>query len=93
MNIMQDPSKIDSLAPLIEEQFNLYNQSSQAINPIKAWTYGQLAMIKQHMGNQEAADEYINMAEENDPYFSRAMGKPGLALYSPPNEVIHEPCR
>lgn len=91
MTAMQNPALIDSMAPFIEEQFNKFlNFTPEPNNPMKAWVYRKLAMINRHTGNEEAAEKYIGKAEDLDPFHSPAFGKPSVALYSPPDVVIHE---
>ena len=42
------------------------------------------------MGNIEAADKFLAKAKELDPFFSPVSGKPGKAIYCPPDVVVHE---
>lgn len=91
MGAMQNPAIIDSVKPMIEEQFNKYlNFKPEPVKPMKAWTYGQLSMINRRNGNEEAAKKYKEMAQELDPFYSRASGKPGKALFCPPEVVVHD---
>ncbi len=91
MTAMQNPKLLDSVAPLIEEQFNRYlNSKPEPINPMKAWTYFQMTMINHQLGNEEAAKKYGALAKDLDPFHSFASGKPGKAIYCPPDEVVHE---
>ena len=91
MIAMRNPVLIDSVAPLVEEQFNKYlNSIPKPINPMKAWVYGTLSMINRRAGNNELAEKYKGMAKELDPFYSRASAKPGKAIYSPPDVVVHE---
>ena len=91
MTAMQNPALLDSVAPMIEEQFNKYlNFIPEPVNPMKAWTYSILAMINKRLGNKEAADNYLGLADELDPFHSFATGKPGMAIYSPPGVVVHD---
>ncbi len=91
MTAMQNPALLDSVAPMIEEQFNKYLSSiPEPINPMKAWTYSNLSRINRHMGNKEDAEKFMSMAKKLDPFYSPASGKPGKALYSPPDVVVHE---
>lgn len=91
MMAMQNPNILDSVAPMIEEQFNKYlNSNPEPINPMKAWTYNQLAMINKHMGDEEAFEKLKQIAENLDPYRSFAFGKPGIAIYCPPDIVVHD---
>ena len=91
MGAMRDPAVLDSVAPMIEEQFNKYlNSTPEPINPMKAWAYGTLAMINHRAGNEELAKKYKGMAKELDPFYSRASAKPDKAKYSPPDVIVHE---
>ena len=91
MMAMQNPGLIDSVAPFVEEKFKKYlNFTPEPINPMKAWAYGQLAMIDRRSGNVDAADKYVGMAIELDPFYSHAFGKPGKAIYCPPDVVVHD---
>jgi len=91
MIAMQNPALIDSVAPFIEVQFNKFlNFTPEPINPMKAWAYGTLAMINHRAGNKELAEKYKGMAKELDPFYSRASAKPGKAIYSPPDVVVHD---
>jgi len=91
MMAMQNPALIDSVAPFIEVQFNKFlNFTPEPINPMKAWAYGTLSMINHRAGNKELAEKYKGMAKELDPFYSRASAKPGRAIYSPPDVVIHD---
>ena len=91
MVAMQNPALLDSVAPLIDVQFQKYLESTpEPINPMKAWVYRILAMINTRTGNTELGEKYINMANELDPFHSPASGKPGKAIYAPPNVVVHE---
>jgi len=91
MGAMRNPALLDSVAPMIEEQFNKYlNSSPGPINPMKAWTYGTLSMINRRLGNKELAEKYKGMAKELDPFHSFASAKPGKAIYSPPGVVVHD---
>ena len=91
MQVMQNPAVMDSMAPLIRTEFDKYlNSSPEPLNPMKAWVYGHLAMIAHRSGNQEKAEELVAMAKELDPYYSQAFGAPGMKLYCPPDQVIHD---
>lgn len=88
---MQNPNLLDSVAPLVEGQFNKYlNFNPEPIKPMRAWTYNQLAMIKKHLGDEEAFEKLQQKAEDLDPYRSFAFGKPNMAIYCPPDVVLHE---
>jgi len=91
MVAMQNPALLDSVAPLIDEQFQKYlNSTPEPIKPMKAWVYRKLATINKRTGNTELGEKYINMANELDPFHTPATGKPGKAIYSPPDVVVHD---
>lgn len=91
MMAMQNPALLDSVAPLIEVEFNKYlNFNPEPIAPMQAWAYGLLSMINSRTGNNEAADKFLVKAKEQDPFFSPATGKPSMKNYSPPGVVLHE---
>ena len=91
MMAMQNPALLDSVAPIMEEQFNKYlNVTPEPIKPMRAWTYSALAMINFRTGNKELAEKYKGMAKELDPFYSRASAKPDKAIYSPPGVVVHD---
>ncbi len=91
MTAMQNPDLLDSVAPLIEEQFNKFlSFTPEPNNPMKAWTYSNLARISRRTGNEEVAEKQMKEAEKLDPFHSPASGKPGKALYSPPGVVVHQ---
>jgi tetratricopeptide (TPR) repeat protein len=91
MMAMQNPSALDSIKPIIEEQFNNFLKSvPEPLKPMKAWVYATLSMISRHSGNMEEAEQYMERAKEMDPFFSPSYGKPSMVLFSPPDEVVHE---
>ena len=91
MMAMQNPALLDSVVPLIEVEFNKFlNFNPEPIAPMQAWAYGLLSMINRRTGNNEAADEFLAIATELDPFFSPATGKPSMKNYSPPGVVLHE---
>jgi len=91
MMAMQGQVSIDSIAPEVEECFNKYlNFDPAPIKPMKAWTYGQLAMIYGRSGKAEEAEKWMELADESDPFYSKAFGKPGMLLFSPPDLIFHE---
>jgi tetratricopeptide (TPR) repeat protein len=91
MSAMQNPAIMDSVAPLIVEQFNNYlNSTPEPNNSMKAWTYINLARVSSRTGNKEVAKKQIKQAETLDPFHSNASGKPGKALCSPPDVVVHQ---
>ncbi|NOR86170.1 MAG: tetratricopeptide repeat protein, partial [Bacteroidales bacterium] len=90
MQAMQNQDVLDSLAPLAEEQFNKYlNANPKPVQPMKAWTYGSMAMIGRRAGNKEQAAKNIEMAKALDPFFTPAFGKPYGGLFTPPEAIIH----
>ncbi|MCD4682457.1 MAG: hypothetical protein K8R86_04155 [Bacteroidales bacterium] len=91
MVAMQNPALLDSVAPLIDEQFQKYlNSTPEPIKPMKAWVYRKLATINKRTGNTELGEKYINMANELDPFHTPKTGTPGKAIYSPPDVIVHE---
>jgi len=91
MQAMQDPAALDSVAPMIQVEFDKFlNAKPEPYNTQKAWTYGMLAMISRRTGNTEESDAYLEKATQLDPYFSRSFGRPGIKLFCPPDVVIHE---
>jgi tetratricopeptide (TPR) repeat protein len=91
MMAMQNPAMKDSVAPLAEEQFNKFlNAQPKPLNPLRAWTYGMLAMINRQMERDDVAEKYTLQAKELDPFFSPTFGNPGMANFYPPDEVVHE---
>ncbi|MBE0636885.1 MAG: tetratricopeptide repeat protein [Bacteroidales bacterium] len=91
MMAMQNPALTDSVAPLVEKEFNKFlNFTPEPKNPMKAWAYSILSMINRRTGNVEVADKFLIMAKELDPFFSPISGKPGIKLYSPPDVVVHD---
>ncbi len=91
MGAMRNPAVLDSLAPIIEKQFNNYlNSTPKPIKPMKAWTYGTLSMINRRLENKEKAEKFMTKANDLDPFRSFASAKPGKALYCPPDAVVHE---
>jgi len=91
MVAMQNPALLDSVAPLIDEQFQKYlNSTPEPINPMKAWVYRKLATINKRTGNTDMGEKYINMANELDPFHTPATGKPGKAICCPPDVIVHE---
>ena len=88
MQAMQNPAKLDSLAPLIEKAFETYlNSQPEPINPLKAFVIGTLAKIKFYMGDKENGNKLNKEARTLDPNYSKAFGTPGQILYDPPDEI------
>ncbi|PIQ24813.1 MAG: hypothetical protein COW63_19525 [Bacteroidetes bacterium CG18_big_fil_WC_8_21_14_2_50_41_14] len=91
MMAMQNPALTDSVAPLVEKEFNKFlNFSPEPIAPMRAWAYGLLSMINSYTGNVEVADKFLVKANELDPFFSKASGKPDMDNYCAPGVVLHE---
>ncbi len=91
MQAMQNPAVLDSVAPLVQTEFDKYlNSSPEPLNPMKAWTYSKLAMIAHRTGDAEKAEGLMETAKQLDPYHSQAFGTPGMDQYCPPDQVIHE---
>lgn len=90
MMAMQNPALTDSVSPFIEEQFNKFlNFSPKPIKPMRAWAYSILSMINSNTQNVEAADKFLTMAKDLDPFFSPISGKPSIVLYCQPDVVVH----
>lgn len=88
MQAMQNPAKIDSITPLIENAFEIYlNSQPEPINPLKAFVIGTLAMIKFRTGDEEGGNRLNEEATILDPYFSKAFGTPSQILFDPPDEI------
>jgi len=88
MMAMQGQMQVDIAVPLITAEFEKYLDSQpEPNNAMKAWTKGQLAMLKYRTGNEEAGNLLLKEAEELDRYFSRAFGTPDEILFIPPNSV------
>lgn len=91
MTAMQNPSLLDSVAPLVQLQFDNYLATEpEPLNPMKAWTISKLGMISRRTGDEKGAEALMKQARELDPYHSAAFGRPGMKAYCPPGEVIHE---
>ena len=56
---------------------------------MKAWTTGQMAMLKFRTGDEEAGKLLSEEAETLDTYYSRAFGTPDPILFIPPDSVPH----
>lgn len=91
MTAMQNPAVIDSVTPFVEEQFKKFLDFNPEPNkPMKAWAYSELAMINHRAGKEEVAKTFMEKAKKLDPFYSPAFGKPGKALYSPLDVVVHD---
>ena len=90
MQAMQNRTLLDSIAPLIENEFEIYLKSQpEPIIPLKAYITGQLAMIKLRTGDKEGGDKLKEKAKAMDPNYSNAFGIPGQILFDPPDEISH----
>ncbi len=88
MQAMQNRTLLDSLAPLIEKEFEIYLKSQpEPIIPLKAYITGQLAMIKLRTGDKEGGNKLKEEAKALDPNYSKAFGIPGQILFDPPDEI------
>ena len=89
MQIMQGAATADSMAPLIEKEFNKYlNSSPEPNNSMKAWVKSHLSKIKYHAGQEETGKLLQEEANTLDPYHSRATGLPDQALFCKPGEAV-----
>ncbi|MCK4654678.1 MAG: hypothetical protein KAU01_09545 [Candidatus Cloacimonetes bacterium] len=88
MQAMQNRTLLDSIAPLIEKEFETYLKSQpEPIIPLKAYITGQLAMIKLRTGDKEGGNKLKEEAKALDPNYSKAFGIPGQILFDPPDEI------
>jgi len=88
MQAMQNPKSLDSLAPQIQKEFEVYLKSQpEPIIPLKAYVIGQLAMIKQRTGDKEGGNKLIDEAKALDPNYSKAFGIPSQILLDPPDKI------
>ena len=84
MQAMQGQITIDSAVTLITAEYDKYLSSkSEPINPMKAWTKGQLAMLKFRTGDEDGGKLLMEEAKAMDPYFSMAFGTPHPILFVP----------
>ena len=89
MQAMQNQVQLDSVAPLIEKEFNTYlNSKPEPVKPMKAWVLSKLAMIKYRTGDEEGGEKLMAEANSLDPFHSKATGIPGG--YDPPDEISPE---
>lgn len=85
---MQRQIPVDSAVPLIFTEFEKYLASQpEPSNPMKAWTKGQMAMLKFRTGDEETGKMLSEEAKALDAYYSRAFGTPGKLLFIPPDSV------
>ncbi|MBN1779615.1 hypothetical protein JW948_00680 [bacterium] len=90
MQAMQNPAKLDSLAPMMIKNLEMYLKTQpEPVNPLKAYVIASLAKINFHMGNQEDGSRLNNEAMALDPNYSRAFGIPGRILFDLPDEISH----
>jgi tetratricopeptide (TPR) repeat protein len=90
MQVMQNPALIDSLAPLLRQNFEIYLSSQpEPINPLKAFVLGTLAKISFQTGDQDTGERLNKEAMALDPNYSKAFGIPGQILFDPPDEISH----
>jgi tetratricopeptide (TPR) repeat protein len=88
MQAMQNRALLDSIAPLIEKEFEIYLKSQpEPIIPLKAYITGQLAMIKLRTGDEEAGNKLKEEAKMLDPNYSKAFGAPNQILFDPPDVI------
>ena len=88
MQAMQNPAKLDSLAPQIKNAFETYLKSQpEPINPLKAFVIGNLARIKFHTGDKENGNKLNKEAMTLDPNYSKAFGTPSQILFDRPDEI------
>jgi len=88
MQAMQNPAKLDSLAPLVKNTFETYlNSQPEPINPLKAFVIGTLAKIKFRMGDKENGNKLHKEAMTLDPNYSKGFGTPCQILFDPPGEI------
>ncbi len=88
LQAMQGQMPVDSAVPLIVNEFEKYlvSQPEPSI-PMKAWTKGQLAMLKYRTGDEKAGNLLLEEAKTLDPYFSKAFGTPNPILFIPPDSI------
>lgn len=90
MNAMQSQDK--ELGTQAVEAFKEYlEQDPRAPGPVKAYTYGMMALCSARiLEDQALADEYMAQKEALDPFCSRASGAPGMALFAPPDVLVDD---
>ncbi|MBC8206248.1 MAG: hypothetical protein ISR85_04145 [Kiritimatiellales bacterium] len=87
---MQDQSKLEALAPKMEEAYLAYLESKPApVIPMRAYAKFSLGRIKSHMGDTEPANKLREKANALDPNCSKASGIPDQNLYIPPDQIPH----
>lgn len=91
MQAMQNPAKLDSVTPLITNEFEIYlNSKPEPANHLRAYVIGQLANINFRVGENEKGNKLLEEANNLDPYYSKAFAIPSQILFDPPNEIIHD---
>lgn len=89
MQAMQNRAKLDSVASLIENEFETYKKSKpEPINPLRAFVIGKLADIKFRIGEEENGNKLREEAMILDPYYSKAFAIPSRILFDPPDKII-----
>ncbi|MEN8120778.1 MAG: hypothetical protein ABFS35_10545 [Bacteroidota bacterium] len=89
MQAMRNAKVLDSITPLIEEEFNKYlSCKPEANKPTQAWVVGNLAKIKYRTGDKEAGKKLMDKANGLDLFFSKAFAVPNQALFSPPGKIV-----
>ncbi|RLD77807.1 MAG: hypothetical protein DRJ10_11325, partial [Bacteroidetes bacterium] len=89
MQAMRNEKVLDSIAPLIEEEFNKYlDQKPEPNNPMQAWVISNLARIKYRTGNKKSGGKLMAKAKKLDPFYSKAFAVPSQSLFSPPGKIV-----
>jgi hypothetical protein len=88
MSTQQDPAQKDAhlqtASALVQE---MLDGSPALCNPMKAYGYGTLALLKQVGGDNAAAETLRNKAKETDGFYSGATGAPSEMLFFQPDKV------
>lgn len=88
MATQQDPAQKDAH---LQAATTLVQQSLEGnpefCNPMKAYAYGTLALLKQVGGDNAAAETFRAKAKEIDGFYSGATGAPSEMLFFPPEKV------
>jgi hypothetical protein len=88
MAAQQDPSAKEAHLKSATDLVNGYLQSDpEPVPTLKAYAYSTLSMINMFGGDQEAGNQYREMADAIDPYCSKATGMAPDMLYCPPEKV------
>lgn len=83
--VMRDASNKKTVLPAAERAINKFIER-EPIKPLKAYSFGLLAMIKRGSEEKEAIEEMREKANKIDPFHSKATGLPSLDLFVPPGE-------